>query len=193
MLVDLKCLIPKAAGEIRTSNILHTTTSSYYLRCKPLDSAHTMELCSNCDHHHALGVSEVLMRADGFSLQPHDILNLLNHPSNNPHWFPGIGRIGRDFAVKHAVRTRLAEAENSEFVRQNTDIDIPVPKVFLVFCIDYQTYIVSQLIEGTRLQDCWGMLSAAQKDIVVATIASYIRRLGIEASIIASWTSESAF
>jgi thiamine kinase-like enzyme len=70
---------------------------------------------------------------------------------------------------------RLAEAESSEFVRQNTQI--PIPKVFLVFCINHYTHIVSQFIKGQPLCAHWPTLSDARKEEVGATISSYVRQM----------------
>ncbi|KAF8074761.1 kinase-like domain-containing protein [Lyophyllum atratum] len=88
---------------------------------------------------------------------------------------PGVTRILEDLVLKYDCDSRVAEAENSEFVRKNTNI--PVPKVLLVFCLKGFTGIVFEFIKGTPLRDYWGEVGDEERSSIIATTASYISQL----------------
>ena len=122
---------------------------------------------------HPRDSTTIHIRADGFSLDPEEILSLLEDPSACTVFATTVTQIHDKYVVKRC--RRLVEAMNSELARQNTTI--PIPKVLLAFCIDGSLYIVFEAIRGVPLHHVWPRSNKEEREAMTLTVASYVRQL----------------
>jgi aminoglycoside phosphotransferase (APT) family kinase protein len=87
----------------------------------------------------------------------------------------GVLFISPRLCIKSSARTRMAEADAMNFVRQNTSI--PVPVVHLVCAYKDRVYIVMERIKGTRASSGWYQRSEESKQNVLRQLKAMISEL----------------
>lgn len=85
--------------------------------------------------------------------------------------------VGVHFIVKCGFQIDLEEGRTMMFIREQTEL--PVPLVYALFrdCRTGKSYIIMERIVGTNLQDAWPTLSRVQKDAVSTKIKNHLDRM----------------
>lgn len=97
------------------------------------------------------------------------------HTIEDPQFGKRIAAVGENFIVKHGVRTRENEGNTLLFVEKY--LNIPVPRLYAMYRVERELYLVMERIEGSTLESIWSSLTNEHKSSIVAQLNGIVNKM----------------